>query len=118
MPKLDILISEWGKPGAPMNIVSDGETVPVELHPIASPALDRCADYAGKRLGTGNFHLGFYGYLRVCDSFCMQRAGVSIFDLADMTWRDHYDERVTPGEAVARALEAEGFTISEDEELE
>jgi hypothetical protein len=85
MSKLDIVISDWGARSSPMMIINGDETVSLELHPVTSRALDQCSEYAGKRVGAENFHLGFYGYLRVCDAFCTQQTGVSIFDLADTT---------------------------------
>jgi hypothetical protein len=53
------------------------------------------AEPAGKTMD-----LGFYGYLRLCNALCLEMAGVSIFDLADAPWRDWYDGRKPPTEAV------------------
>jgi hypothetical protein len=47
---------------------------------------------------------GFAAWLLVADVTCRRRLGVSIFDLADWTWRDAYDSGEHPGAAVRQAL--------------
>lgn len=84
----------------------------------------RCADYATYSLastpaldpGSKSVDLGFYGYLRVCNSRCIGLTGVSIFDLADATWRNWYDEQVPPEEAVSQALLDSDYPASAEEE--
>ncbi len=64
--------------------------------------------------GPKSVHLGFYGYLRVCNSLCLAKSGVSIFDLSDVTWRDWYDDQLPPQEAVDEALADNDFPSSEE----
>ena len=49
----------------------------------------------------------FAVWLYVTDRSCRARIGVSIFDLADFCWRDHFDDGATPKEALSAALAAE-----------
>jgi hypothetical protein len=79
MSALTVTILDWGKPGAPM-VVTHGTTV-LTLNRPDRPTLwdQRCADYAAYSLastpalgpGAMSVHLGFYGYLRVCNTRCI-----------------------------------------------
>jgi hypothetical protein len=111
MPQSSIEIVDWGKPGAPIIVNVDDKPTSLEMHVISNSILDRLADYAGRRHGTRKFHLGFYGYLRVCDAVCTERTGVSIMDLADADWRNFYDEQLSPHEAVTQQLKENGYQI-------
>jgi hypothetical protein len=111
MPETKIEIIDWGKPGAPMVIHIAGKAVTLEIHIIANKVLDRLADYAGRCQEPREFHLGFFGYLRVCDALCTERTGVSIMDIADVNWRDFYDDRLPPHEAIDRELRENGYQI-------
>ena len=118
----DVTIIDWGKPGAPMVIVSDSTTL--TLDPPDRPAIldEACARYAtynppappGLSPGPKSVHLGFYGYLRVCNSLCLATVGMSVFDLADATWRDWYDDRLPPREAVDEVLADNNFPFGEE----
>ena len=106
-------------------VVTHGTTV-LTLNRPDRPTLwdQRCADYAAYSLastpalgrGPMSVHLGFYGFLRVCNSRCIELIGVSIFDLADATWRDWYEERTPPEEAVSSALLDSDYPASAGEE--
>jgi hypothetical protein len=50
---------------------------------------------------------GFAAWLLVTDVICTRELGLSIFDLADWTWRDAYDSGATPGSALQDALAAD-----------
>jgi hypothetical protein len=43
--------------------------------------------------------LSFRAWLRVCDSLIYDAIGVSLHDLIDCTWRDWYDDGLSPSEA-------------------
>ena len=111
MSRSNIEIVDWGKSAAPMVIMAEGKTILLEMHILSNKALDRLADHAGKRQNPSRFHLGFYGYLRVCDTICTERAGVSILDLAHANWRDFYDEHLLAHEAVDRELKENGYQV-------
>jgi hypothetical protein len=82
----------------------------------------RCAEYATYTLeappnlkpGPKAVHLGFYGYLRTANALCLQKSGVSIFDLGDARWRDAYDEQRQPQEMVDEVLAEEGFPSGDE----
>jgi hypothetical protein len=104
--QIDIL--DWGKPETPMAIMRDGVALrldvpdgPVTWHAecAAYAAIDAPASTDAEPAGK-TMDLGFYGYLRLCNALCLEMAGVSIFDLADAPWRDWYDGRKPPTEAV------------------
>ena len=50
----------------------------------------------------------FAAWLVIAEVICFRRHGVSIFDLADWTWRDAYDNDTTPNAALREALEFDG----------
>ncbi len=58
-------------------------------------------------LSYANRDRGFAGWLLVADATCVRRFGVSIFDLADGTWRDAYDAGQQLGAAARDAVEAD-----------
>lgn len=106
-------------------VVAHGTTVLTLNRPDRPTHWDqRCADYATYSLGSmpalgpgpKSVHLGFYGYLRVCNSRCVELTGVSIFDLADAAWRNWYDEQTPPEEAVSSALLGSDYPVSAGEE--
>ena len=119
-----VTVLDWGRPEAPM-VVTHG-TMVLTLNRPDRPTLwdQRCADYAAYSLasspaldpGRKSVDLGFYGYLRVCNSRCIGLTRVSIFDLADATWRDWYDEQVPPEQAVSQTLLGSDYPASAEEE--
>jgi hypothetical protein len=117
MPDSNITIVDWGKPGAPMVIIADGTTLSLDPPDRPTTWHVACAQYATYQLpappslspGPKSVHLGFYGYLRVCNSLCLAKAGLSVFDLADATWRDWYDDQLPPQEAVDEVLADNDF---------
>lgn len=111
MSQSEIAIVDWGKHNAPMVISLDGQTVVLEIHNGSGIGLDRLADCAGRCHGSGEVHLGFNGYLRVCDAICIERAGVSIMDLADAEWLEFYDARLPPHDAIDRELKENGYQV-------
>jgi hypothetical protein len=56
-----------------------------------------------------NPDLGFMGYLTQCDVICTKKTSVGIFDMPDQTWRDWYEDRMEPSEAVSEMLTNEGY---------
>lgn len=50
----------------------------------------------------------FGTWLMVVNGACYRRIGFGIFDLPDKSWRDWYEDEMTPGEAL-RALMEEGI---------
>jgi hypothetical protein len=118
---LNVTIVDWGKPGAPMVIVTDGTTLTLMPPDCLTDWHKSCAEYATYELdapsnlrpGSKSVHFGLYGYLRVCNSLCLAKSGVSIFDLADTNWRNAYDDQRSPHEAVDELLAEEGFTAGE-----
>lgn len=52
-------------------------------------------------------HLGFCGWLHSCDITCQVRYGFGIYDFPDQTWRDWYDQRIVPLDAVRMLMENE-----------
>lgn len=101
-----------------MIVQRDGTRLRIDMPARAVAGHTRCAAYATYHMtaplfaqpGPPALHLGFYGYLRVCDVLCIALAGVSIFDLSDATWRDWYEDRKPPEEAVLEILADNGFT--------
>lgn len=51
----------------------------------------------------------FAAWMDAVDRNCYAIAGLSIHDLADMPFRDWFDDGVTPNEAARQALASEGF---------
>lgn len=47
----------------------------------------------------------FENWMRRVDAVVTARAGVSVHDLPDMSFRDWYDEGITPGQAARLVLE-------------
>jgi hypothetical protein len=47
----------------------------------------------------------FAAFLLVADTAARMKNGLSIFDLPDYSWRDVYDDGMTPGEALRSALD-------------
>ena len=119
---LKVLILDWGKPGAPMVIKSEDTPVILDRPTPLKGHDQRCAEYAtytleappGWGAGQKSVHLGFYGYLRVANAMCLQKAGMSIFDLGDAPWRDAYDEQRDPYEVVDEVLAEEGFPSGDE----
>lgn len=60
-------------------------------------------------------HLGFAGYMAQCDAVCSARTGLGVFDLADTTWRDNYDDRIEPSSAVTELLEDQGYDVDSED---
>ena len=122
MPVPDIIIVDWGRPGKPMVIISDGTKLTLDPPDRLTNWHKACALYATYELpvsatlscGPKSVRLGFYGYLRVCNSLCFAKAGVSIFDLSDVTWRDCYDDQLPPQDAVDEVLAENDFPSSEE----
>ena len=78
---------------------------------------ERCKPYVALTGGAyGSEHLGFTGYMAVADAICVARFGLGVHDFADQTWRDWYDDRVTPFDAVQMMAENEGLDVFEQEE--
>lgn len=118
----DPIILDWGKPGAPM-VIQRGVMTQVLTEPLRPAHFDTaCRKYATYRAdapanlqpGPDLLHLGFYGYLRVCNMICMRQSGISIFDLGDALWRDFYQEHRDPHEVVEEVLTEEGFPFGKD----
>ena len=58
---------------------------------------------------------GFAAWLLVADLTCARRHQLSIFDLADWTWRDAYDGGIQPAAALHDALNNDDtLGLSED----
>ncbi len=49
-------------------------------------------------------------------AICVSRFGLGVHDFADQTWRDWYDDRVPPFDAVQMMAENEGLDVFEQEE--
>jgi hypothetical protein len=119
----DIFIVDWGKPGAPMVIISDGTALILDPPDPPTSSHDACVRYSTYNMPASpglnpepkSVHLGFYGYLRVCNSLCLAKIGMSVFDLADATWRDWYDDRLPPRQAVDEALADNHFLSGEEQ---
>ena len=92
---LNVTILDWGSPSKPMVIKCDDTPLILDLPSPLKGHDKRCAEYptyqleapANLRPGPKSVHLGFYGYLRVTNAMCLQKSGVSIFDLGDALWR-------------------------------
>ena len=52
--------------------------------------------------------------VRTANALCLQKSGVSIFDLGDARWRDAYDEQRQPQEMVDEVLAEEGFPSGDE----
>lgn len=114
-------ITDHGGPESPLVVRKRDGTV-VEFRPKTEPSdpaddLVRYASYSqdgsswfeGAK-GPRVFHLGFYGYLRLANAYCMRRCGLGIFDLRDVLWRDAYDNQTDVEEFVDQLLRDEhGF---------
>lgn len=53
--------------------------------------------------------LTFAAWMAQVDRILMQKGGLSHHDLADQTWRDWYDDEVSPANAAWEALDNEGL---------
>lgn len=51
----------------------------------------------------------FRAWVREVDAIVIQTAGISIHDLADISFRDYFDEGMPAAEVAQEALENEGF---------
>jgi len=119
---LAVTILDWGEPGKPMMIKCEDTCLILELPDNPKVPDQRCMQYAtyqmqtaaGRKSAPIAVHLGFYGYLRVANAMCLQKAGMSIFDLGDAPWRDAYDNQRPPQEAVEEVLAEEGFPSGEE----
>ena len=60
----------------------------------------------------------FAAYLEKCDSICIGRIGLSIFDLEDIPWRDNFDDGVEPRDAVQELIEYAGYYSEQDEDAD
>ena len=49
--------------------------------------------------------MSFNAWLIACDSLIYDALGVSLHDLIDCTWRDWYDDGLTPCQATADILD-------------
>jgi hypothetical protein len=122
MPPSVITILDWGQPGAPMVIQRDATTLRLGIPDRPTAWHAACVAYATRELsapphlspGPKSVDLGFYGYLRVCNALCLEKTGVSIFDLADAPWRDWYVDQTPPHEAVDQLLADNDYPSSED----
>ena len=119
---LKVSIMDWGEPGVPM-VIKCGDTPAILDLPTPLKGHDkRCAEYAtytlpapaGWKEGPTAVHLGFYGYLRTANALCIQKSGVSIFDLGDARWRDAYDDQREPQQMVDEVLAEEGFPSGDE----
>ena len=80
---LNVAILDWGKPGKPMAITCDDTPLILDIPDHPHGPDKRCIEHATYRLdavaarksGPTAVHLGFYGYLRVCNAMCLQKAG-------------------------------------------
>ena len=119
---LKVAILDWGKPGKPMVIKCEDTPLVLELPDNPKVSDRRCMQYAtyqmqaaaGRKSAPTAVHLGFYGYLRAANAMCLQKAGMSIFDLGDAPWRDAYDTQRPPQEAVDEVLAEKGFPSGEE----
>lgn len=53
--------------------------------------------------------MSFEDWMQKVDQAVGAKAGLSVYDLADMPYRDWYDDGMSPASAAKRALDAEGF---------
>jgi hypothetical protein len=83
------------------------------MHPMAwidTITADRRAKLDAVLTEQGDEHLrfansdrGFAAFLLVADALAFKYVGVSIFDLPYYCWRDAYDDKMTPAEALRTA---------------
>lgn len=100
---LDFTVSDWGNQQNPFSITSGNYTKLFELDGRSDAVAAAFADIAGRRAGPGTFHLGYYGYLLVCDAVCQIQYRSSILSLHQANWRGFYEQQLLPGDAVRRA---------------
>lgn len=96
-------IADWGTANRPMIITTGGESRPVTLHNGTSATLNRMSEYAGK-VGADleHFHLGFYGFLRLCDAVSIvQRRSSALSDMLPGWRTEFYDKKVSPEQVIA-----------------
>jgi hypothetical protein len=73
------------------------------LDRLTSPAGRAALDYAGP-----DAPREFAAWLAEADRLSLTQYGLSIFDLSDFGWRDHYADELTPADALAAAIEYSG----------
>lgn len=87
-----LAVADWGGPDTPFQLIGCNP-----VRPGVSRSLDRLWTHAGG-------HLGFYGWLRVVNRRMDRVYLCELFDLPARDWRDEYDGRVPPAEAVDVAI--------------
>ena len=50
--------------------------------------------------------MSFDAWYKECDGIVSRRLGLGVEDLPDATWRDYYEDGLTPDEAIECAKEA------------
>ena len=54
---------------------------------------------------TANGYLTFEQWMRKVDALCSAAIGVGAFDMEDYRWRDDYDDKLSPEDALEGAME-------------
>ena len=88
-----LVVADWGEPDTPFQLVGCNP-----VRPGTSRSLDRLWTHAGG-------HLGFYGWLRVVNRRMDRVYLCELFELPARDWRDEYEGRVPPVEAVDVAID-------------
>ena len=88
-----LAVADWGGPDTPFQLVGCNPVRPGVLR-----SLDRLWTHAGG-------HLGFYGWLRAANHRMDHVYLCELFELPARDWRDEYDGRVPPAEAVDVAID-------------
>lgn len=89
-------VADWGTSGTPFRLEGREPVLYV-------PGQGRVADELWK-LAAGE-DLGYYGWLRAVDRLITARTGLDLLSLPDREWREDYEGRVDPAEAVDVALD-------------
>tara|TARA_R100001163_G_scaffold12910_1_gene12063 strand:+ start:908 stop:1246 length:339 start_codon:yes stop_codon:yes gene_type:complete len=59
-----------------------------------------CRCIAWHLVGDGQMTDGFKAWMKQCDNQVSAKIGSGAFDLPDATWRDYFDDGMTPAEAI------------------
>jgi hypothetical protein len=102
MPDTKLVVLEWGEPMRPMRVAIDNLVLSLTRPDKPSPVDRECAEHA--TIVPQRMHLGFYGYLRLCNARCIDLVGWSIFKVGTLDWNAAYNSRQPPYEAVDEAL--------------